>query len=279
MNVHDVNPYIRVAMPSRLPPDYQIKERVIFDYELIYVEDGNFSFSYAGKPYLCRQGAFIFIRPGIPHSFLTAKEGVSQPHIHFDICYAADSKDVFVSFKNFPDLSPAEKKLIRKDVFAEYPKSPFVHFEDAAQLLPLFYEIVDPHTPLHTLRKKALMTEILNRLILDNFPACFSEEIAPVSPAAQLKNYIDAGQGLSSSLDDFANQFSYSKFYLEKQFKQLFGIPIIAYQTQKRMEVAKGMLETTSITNTAKELGFSSIHTFSRAFKAYWGCTPSQYRK
>lgn len=279
MNIHEVNPYIRVAMPSRLPPDYQIKERVIFDYELIYVEDGYFSFSYDGKSYLCRQGDFIFIRPGIPHSFLTTKEGVSQPHIHFDISYATDSKDVFVSFKNFPDLSPTEQKLIRKDLFAEYPKSPFVYFEDVAGVLPLFYEIVDPRTPLHSLRKKALMTDILNRLILDNFPACFSEVSAPVTPASQLKDYIDAGQGLSSSLDDFANQFSYSKFYLEKQFKQLFGLPIIAYQNQKRMEAAKRLLETRSVTDTAKELGFSSIHTFSRAFKSYWSYTPSQCKK
>ena len=42
MTSHEINPYIRVAMPSRLPPFSRIKERVIYDYELIYVEQGRF---------------------------------------------------------------------------------------------------------------------------------------------------------------------------------------------------------------------------------------------
>jgi hypothetical protein len=35
-----INPYIRVAMRSILPAGNQLKQRMIFDYELIYLEKG-----------------------------------------------------------------------------------------------------------------------------------------------------------------------------------------------------------------------------------------------
>ena len=277
MNIHDINPYIRVAMPSRFPPNHQILERIIFDYELIYVEEGSFRFSYGKQTYLCSVGDFVFIRPGIAHSFRSTASGASQPHIHFDLTYMPDSRTVPVSFKNLPDMTAFERKMIRPDAFSDYPREPFVHFSDAPELLRLFYEVIDPRTPLHTLRKKALMTEIINRLIQDNFPACFSDESTQLPPAAQLKAYIDAGQGLHSSLDDYESQFFYSKFYLERQFKQLYGTPIMAYQNKKRMEVARSMLSDRTVTDIAKELGYSSIHAFSRAFKSHFGVSPTEF--
>lgn len=278
MNIHDINPYIRVAMPSRFPSHHLLKERIIFDYELIYLEEGSFEFGYAGTTYQCRAGDFIFIRPNIPHYFRTGSDEASQPHIHFDLNYAPDSGHVFVSFKNLPDMSPAERRLIRQDAFFNYPTNPFVNFSEPDSLLELFYEIIDPKTPLHTLRKKALMTEVINRLIQDNFPACFAEESQSLSPASQLKAYIDAGQGLQYNLDDFETQFFYSKFYLERQFKQLFGISVMSYQHRKRMDIAKELLDTKSVTDTAKEIGYGSIYSFSRAFKTHFGMSPSEYK-
>ena len=122
------------------------------------------------------------------------------------------------------------------------------------------------------------MTEVINRLIQDNFPACFAEESQSLSPASQLKAYIDAGQGLQYNLDDFETQFFYSKFYLERQFKQLFGTSVMSYQHKKRMEYAKELLTIHTVTHTAKEIGYSSIYSFSRAFKTHFGMSPSEYK-
>ena len=89
MSIHaeQVNPYIRVARESVLAPGTEIKRRIIFDYELIYVERGEFWLDYGEGKYLCREGQYIFIRPGISHSFRGIFEEVSQPHIHFDLVY------------------------------------------------------------------------------------------------------------------------------------------------------------------------------------------------
>ena len=41
ISVNNINPFIRVAMHSVLPKESFIKKRVIFDYELIYIEEGS----------------------------------------------------------------------------------------------------------------------------------------------------------------------------------------------------------------------------------------------
>ena len=97
--------------------------------------------------------------------------------------------------------------------------------------------------------------------------------------ALQIKDYIDAGQGINSSLDDFEKQFSYSKFYLEREFKKLHGISLIAYRNNKKMELAAKLLKNENVTTVVEKLHFSSIYAFSRAFKKHFGLSPTEYKK
>ena len=69
LHTHEINPYIRVAVRSVLNTGLEIKRRIIFDYEFIYIADGSMTFFYNDIPYKVSRGHFLFIRPGIPHSF------------------------------------------------------------------------------------------------------------------------------------------------------------------------------------------------------------------
>ena len=82
-----INPYIRLAIPSVIPSGHNIIRRVIYDYELIYLERGEFSLTYNDIVYHCTEGDIIFICPSIPHSFKINNGEISQPHIHFDITH------------------------------------------------------------------------------------------------------------------------------------------------------------------------------------------------
>ena len=112
MDISLVNPYIRVAMNSVLPAGKEIKRRIIFDYELIYIADGKFLFNYNDIDYPCNKGQFIFIRPGIPHSFNGINADLLQPHIHFDMTHRQDSERVPISFKDRDELSEKELEII-----------------------------------------------------------------------------------------------------------------------------------------------------------------------
>ena len=279
IDLHTVNPYIRVALHSVLKKGCVIKRRIIFDYELVYIEDGGMLFHFDGIAYPCGKGQFLLIRPGIPHSFDCREQTLRQPHIHFDMIYTSDSKKTPISFKDLPAMSSAEKALIRPDLFGDFPRTPFVFFENAEQALALFYRVIDCVSAGQALEAKGLLTTLLATLIRDNFASCLNHEESSWSIARQLKDFIDATHGVGIGLDALEKQFSYSKFHLERQFQKEYGISLIAYVNKKRLMLAQVLLKSKSVSHVAEEIGFSSIYAFSRAFKNRFGISPSEYKK
>ena len=275
MDVSKINPYIRVAMQGVLPTGCEIKRRIIFDYELIYIEDGEFTFTYNDIAYPCKTGDFIFIRPRVPHSFSDIHRDLLQPHIHFDMRYAEDSTTVPISYKDLESMTDLEKSMIRKDYFRDFPKTPFVRFADIEQTLTIFYEIIKNQS-LSPLMRKAKMLALIDMLITDNFSGTFEKNDTTYPIEIAVKDYLDAGQGMSLSLEDIAKQFGYSKYYLDRRFKEAFGISLIAYRNDKRMELAKELLTEKSVSDVSETLGFSSIYVFSRAFKNHFGVAPTK---
>ena len=272
-----INPYIRVAFQSVLPAGGEIKRRIIFDYELLLVERGTFVLNYDGRDYPCIEGQFVLIRPGIPHSFSKIQSDLAQPHIHFDMVYTDDSPCVPVSFKDYCDLTPQERKMIRQDIFSGYPTIPYLSFSDREQATELFYAVVrgggEP-----ALTRKAKLLKLIDMLIRDNYPDCLSAQSSKFNIARQLKDFIDAGQGMSAQLQDFEKQFSYSKYYLERQFKENYGISLMAYRNQMRMRKARELLEREGVSTVSERLGFSSVYVFSRAFRQHYGVCPTKLK-
>ena len=81
-------------------------------------------------------------------------------------------------------------------------------------------------------------------------------------------------------LDDLARLAGRSRCHLLRMFQQATGLPPHAYQTQLRMEAAKGLLAAGhAISHVAAETGFSDQSHFSRVFRDLTGATPRQYQQ
>lgn len=278
MKLEEINPYIRLTAQSVLPARHRIFRRAIFDYELIYLERGRLKLTYHDTVHLCTPGQFILLRPGISHAFEVLEEELYQPHIHFDLFYTEMSPRIPVSFKDLPQFSEEEKRWIQPDLFAGYPPEPMVIFREPERALALFYSII-ARPPLPQLSRKAKLTELMDLLIADNFPECLEQERRSYTVAQQIRDYIDAGQGLTARLCDLEKQFSYSKYWMEQQFRAQYGISLMAYRNEKRMQLAQKLLREDSVTAVTEKLAFSSIYVFSRAFKNRYGISPSEYKK
>lgn len=276
-NINEINPYIRVAMDGYIPAGWVIKKRIIYDYELIYIGNDSLTFIYDGKRYRCKKGDYIFIRPGISHSFHVSEKDLHQPHIHFDFFYTFESPKIPVSFKDLPEFDDEEKRLIRTDLFEKYPKTPFVKFDDSEKVKAVLFEIISEENEL--LQKAALM-KLIHMLITDNFPEVFEKNTdASQNIAQNIKEYIDSMSEISASLEDFEKIFSYNRFYLERVFKKAYGESLIAYRNRKKMDYAKRLLSDKSVTEVSEMLGYSSIHSFSRAFRLHFGISASEIGK
>lgn len=269
-----INPYIRLAIPSVIPSGHNIVRRVIYDYELIYLERGEFSLTYNDIVYHCTEGEIIFICPSIPHSFKINNGEISQPHIHFDITHRPHSDKIPISFKDIDSMTDTEKSWIDKNYFNSYENSPIIKIQNKEKFLKLFYQIILNEVDI--LEKKANMIQVLSMLIKDNFPDIIEGQ-ANLDVAHQLKDYIDGGNGLKMQLEDFEKTFYQSKFHLEKKFKEAFGMAIIEYRNKKRMEIAPILLKNHSVSEVAETLGYQSIYSFSRTYKQYYGYSPRNH--
>lgn len=281
MNTLEINPYIRVAMRSTLLAPSHINRRIIFDYELIYIDDGCFMLTYNEKDFPCKKGDFLLLCPNIPHSFHILTSNVSQPHIHFDLKYDFQSQKVFVSFKDYPDLTTGEQALIRENIFPHLASSPFLKINRKETFRRIFYEIVDTRdaADLNALSCKSRMLYLLEEIISENAPNLFHPEPTNSGIAPLIKSYIDSNYEQDIQLGSLEQQFGYSKFYIERLFRQEYGVSIINYRNRRRLEEATRLLEDHSVTETAEILGFSSIYTFSRAFRTAYGISPTNHVK
>lgn len=83
------------------------------------------------------------------------------------------------------------------------------------------------------------------------------------------------------SVEEVAKKLYINRNTFQKKFKFYFGVPPAEYRCNKRMERAKGLLETTdmSVKEIAYSLGFYDVSYFYRAFTERVGQTPKKYRE
>jgi AraC family transcriptional regulator len=93
--------------------------------------------------------------------------------------------------------------------------------------------------------------------------------------------YIDRHIDEVIRLEDLAKTSHFSAYHFHRIFHALVGETVNKYVTRKRMEKAVQRLITKpelSITEVAEQGGFSSSANFSKAFKLYFGVSPSELR-
>ena len=83
------------------------------------------------------------------------------------------------------------------------------------------------------------------------------------------------------TIDQLAKKYNISKTSLKNCFKEVYGKPIFKWRKEYKLDYARKLIEEDNLTITeiSKMVGYSSPSKFTRAFKDYVGCTPSQYRK
>lgn len=280
MILAELNPHLRRAIRYTLEKNWHIPSRVLFDYELIYINRGSCTLRYDGNYYILNNGDAVLICPGVCHEFWGGHQNCEHPHLHFDLCCDNYSDSRYISFLDLPEMSALEKKMIAKNYFAGIAETPLIRFRDSERFKTLFYQIIDTDTGAFTPIKKAWLTEILVMLIEDNYPTLLTEAPAEgPSIAHSIRHYIDAHYSSNFTLEYLEKRYFYNQFYLEEQFRKQYGMPIMAYRRKKRMELGADLLRHNSVSRTAAKVGYASVFSFCRSFKQYFGVPPTEYIK
>lgn len=83
------------------------------------------------------------------------------------------------------------------------------------------------------------------------------------------------------SLKSTADHFGFNSQYMTMLLKEKTGKSFLEHVQEQRLIKAKTLLDMTaeSVTEIARECGYSNMNFFYKIFRKSYGCTPSQYRK
>ncbi len=97
---------------------------------------------------------------------------------------------------------------------------------------------------------------------------------------SKIKQYIDEHFGEDLSLQDVAEKAFLSTVYFSRFFKKQTGENFSDYLLRVRMEhAAQYLKENKKVTDVSQACGYSNSGYFSRIFKEYYGCTPTEYTR
>ncbi len=94
-------------------------------------------------------------------------------------------------------------------------------------------------------------------------------------------DFIESRLTEALDVDELARQAFFSKTHYQRLFRAIVGEPVMEYVKNRRLQLACGDVYAGSsgILDIALRYGYESHEGFTRAFKAYFGVTPSDYRK
>lgn len=130
------------------------------------------------------------------------------------------------------------------------------------------------------LYESRLITDILCDLFMNYIePENRQEKIPPY--LQEMKTLFDTNYQESYTLDELEESFTISKFRLCREFHAYFGESPLQYLNNKRIDIAKDLLQTTDyrIHEIGSLVGIDNTNHFINLFKKQVGLTPLSYRK
>ena len=129
----------------------------------------------------------------------------------------------------------------------------------------------------------------LERFLLDLYSAEFSHLDDPPQQKSHITQddyfaialtYLQNNIKRDLTIKEIVTETGIGRSTLENIFQKKEGIGVKAYFTRTKIDLAKKMIisKNYSMTAIAQELGFSSVHSFSRTFKTTTGVSPKKYQ-
>ena len=271
-----LNPYVRRIDERFFKAPHFVKERYLFDHELILVLEGEAIITIDGIPYRVKKNDMVFIPPHVQNSFYADKD-FTQFFVHFDPIYTEMSPSKRISYTDPDDLTDWKLEMMQKSIFDKDDLPYVFHPKRIESYKKCYYEIKEAMQKNNSIICKTKMLKLLDLIFKDlNIK---TERHSKYNLCDEVREYIDGNFLEVLTLEEIARQFDVNKYTLTRKFKTAYGENVIAYYNKKRLTHAKKLLEqnSLSITQVSKQLNFSDVYTFSRFFKTHTGISPKFY--
>ena len=250
-------------------------------WELVYVDSGKVNAITNGNARTLSQGELIFHRPSELHAHASNRK---DPNCMLVVSFSTDSSAMELFDKKIFTLDKTAKTLLTlfiseaRRALGKIP-SDYTNREplDFSGAQPGSFQLLECYLTelLLTLRRHAAKDIETIKKSED------SRSLAESSIIELIKAYLAENLYTPLTLSDLCAKFFMGKSQLCKLFSEHEGIGPIEYYHGLKTKEAKRLLLSReySVTRVSDMLGYSSIHNFSRAFKASVGFSPTEYAK
>ena len=286
MDFNSLTPYIRTALNSRFHGVWELKERVIFDYEIIFVKEGKICITIDGVKHIGTPNDIFLIKPKQTHDMKVLENmPVWLPHAHFDFFYQENSPQVKVSFRDLSQMSEADMLLFREDITSGpdlfIPNK--ITVSNTAYVDSMIMSIIWEHSHpdhIHMLAAKGILLTLLSYILHEQEWQSGQQRSVGKAMMENVGNYIHQNADKQIDLDMLSTVFSVNKYHLCRAFCKIYGVSPIKYHKILQVKNAQELIRSTSLslTQIAEQTGSDSIQSFSRMFKRITGMSPLDYR-
>lgn len=279
--MNSISPYVRSA--RIMESSTLAGEWLDYDHVYTYIDQGEAEFFLNGVKFLAREGDVLLMHPCMPHIIRSTSDlPLVQYIFHFDLYYdeeSMSSNPMNGIWLGEQDIAPREMQLA--DI---YPLS-HLQLPDRIELkrrfIQLQKELLYP-TFGGTLLNKSISLELLFLFFRNQNPSKGTEGKStkgwPLIEGAihYIHQYY---QDPELSNKTISRHVGVTTNHLSYVFKTQLGITIHNYLKHVRIEQAKLRIiqGRQNLTEIAEDVGFSSIHLFSRTFKSTVGVMPSKF--
>ena len=250
-------------------------------WEFNYIDKGVMAITVEGKEYLLKSGEIVFFQPNEFHS-LEAR-GDSAPN-HTVVSFVSNSKAMKYFKNKIIALNSQERKLLsillREGLSAYSPinkQPPITGMRERSSApigaVQMTFNLLEEFL-ITLLRRSESGISIGTRLVSPMYYESLPDRVKDVA------KYMEQNLRQHLSVSQIAQHFSLSESGLKKMFSTDAGCGVTDFFNNMKIEKAKEYIreDEKNFTQISDELGFTSIHYFSRLFKKKTGMTLTEYR-
>ncbi len=259
-------PQGRIPYPSNEhPSNYYFtweKGRILNEFQINYITRGSGIYETLEGRYLVKPGSLLISKPGTWHRYKPHRgTGWMENYVGFDGSIPRNILNMDQPFT----LKPVLQIGNREEFIDTYHKI----FEMVLEEKPGFQQVAS-----------GMIMKLLGYMVsLEKQKSFSGKKVERIIRSA----CFEMRENIGSEIDfkKFAEDQYVGYSYFRKMFKQYTGIAPVQYHLDLKIRRARDLLITSelSIKEIAYQVGFHSIHYFSRCFKKKTGLSPSDIRK
>ena len=227
------------------------------------VTDGEGKLVYGDKEYELKKGSCVFIDCKRPYSHSTGESSLwSISWCHFYGPLLSLVYDKYCERGGRPAFTPDSV-------------DPYI------SVLQELITVGKSDDYMRDMRINALLSTLLLEIMKESWHPEDKKQAPKRQSVAGVKEYLDQHYAERISLDELSEMFFINKYYLAKNFKNQFGLPISSYVQNIRITKAKQLLRFSekTVEEIGYEVGMDNTAYFSRVFKSVEGVSPKTFRE